>query len=301
MSKDSYSGSENATYLLGLIGHPVSHSLSPAMHKAALAHFGMKGDYRLYDIEPAALEQKLQALCNQGIQGLNVTIPHKLDVFSRCKKLSEAAQNVGAVNTVRFLADGGMEGHNTDLGGFASALGSALAQSTPGIACLLGAGGAAKAAILALIELGVSDLKIVVRDPHKAERLVQNLALSSLASAIKISVVALEDISTIFGASLIVNTLPIGQTMIDTPEPIKNWLKGFKSGGPFVFDMVYSRTGEATPLVKFAEENGFNACDGAEMLIWQAAFAFQFWTERMPPLDLMRTAFREQQQANRRS
>jgi shikimate dehydrogenase len=271
------------------------------MHKAALAHFGMQGDYRLFDIEPKALAQELKALHGeQGLVGFNVTIPHKLDVFRLCQEMSEEAESVGAVNTVSFLDDGGMRGHNTDLLGFESALDSMVPAEVNQSACILGAGGAAKAAILALTRRRVHTIQVIARNPDKAVEMLKSM--SQLATwGGRIDVIASEKASTICGANLIVNTLPIGQTISDIPQWIETLLDGCQSTKPFVYDMVYSRTGQPTALVDRAHARALNACDGAQMLIRQAAFAFQFWTGKMPPFELMQAAFEDQQTINLQS
>ena len=219
------------------------------MHKAALAHFGMQGDYKLFDIAPKELARELQALHGvQGLVGFNVTIPHKLDVFRLCQELSPEAVNVGAVNTVSFLDDGGMRGHNTDLLGFESALDAVFPAQVDQSACVLGAGGAAKAAILALIRRGVNKIQVIVRNPEKAVEMVKSISQFATWSE-RIDVIDSEKASTVCGANLIVNTLPIGQTIPEIPQWVETLLDGNKSTKPFVYDMVYSRTGQPTALV----------------------------------------------------
>jgi shikimate dehydrogenase len=268
------------------------------MHKAALAHFGMQGDYKLFDIEPKELARELKALHDeQGLVGFNVTIPHKLDVFKLCQEMSEEAESVGAVNTVSFLDDGGMRGHNTDLLGFESALDAMVPAKVDHSACVLGAGGAAKAAILALTRRRVNTIQVIARNPDKAAEVLKSM--SQLATwGGRINVIASDKASTVCGAHLIVNTLPIGQSISDIPQWIETLLDGCQSTKPFVYDMVYSRTGKPTALVERAQARALNACDGAQMLIRQAAFAFQFWTGKMPPFGLMQTAFEDQQTIN---
>jgi shikimate dehydrogenase len=270
------------------------------MHKAALAHFGMQGDYRLFDIEPKELARELKELHAQGLIGFNVTIPHKLDVFKLCQELSAEAVSVGAVNTVSFLDDGGMRGHNTDLLGFESALDAVFPAQVDQSACVLGAGGAAKAAILALIRRGANKIQVIVRNPEKAVEMVKSISQFSTWSG-RIEVIDSEKASTVCGANLIVNTLPIGQTISEIPQWVETLLDGNKSTKPFVYDMVYSRTGQPTALEGLAQARALDACDGAQMLIRQAAVAFQFWTGKLPPFELMQSAFEKQQTINLQS
>src|SRR5271154_4339233 len=157
-------------FLLGLVGHPVSHSLSPPMHKAALAHFGLSGDYRLIDLPPERLREGIFSLPDQGFAGFNVTVPYKRQVMDLLAQLTAESRQLKAVNTVRISSSGAMTGHNTDLGGFMVALSDSWPEGgARQRALVIGAGGAARAAVWGLIHLGWPTIAVVARNKQAAQ------------------------------------------------------------------------------------------------------------------------------------
>jgi shikimate dehydrogenase len=276
-------------YRLALIGHPVSHSLSPPMHNAALTYCHLEGSYGLLDIAPADLEREIDRIKLEGYTGFNVTIPHKDAIYRMAKEHTKECQQAQASNTVKIRKDGSLLAHNTDIGGFKEALEELL--STDGSktsACIMGTGGAAKAAILGLAELGFEKIHIISRDTARAEALAQSMK-TVVAAQTELVPVKWEEVVT-DNLSVIVNSTPIGQNAVTVPD----WMDAFLAKVPqdaLFFDMVYTRSADDTPLVKMAKERGLNAVDGAEMLIRQAQKAFQFWTGESTPVEIFRTAF----------
>ncbi len=278
-------------YLLGLIGHPVSHSCSPALHKAALRHFGLTGDYQLFDTETSRLQERLTQLRTEGLIGVNITIPHKQEIYPLCQVLSPEAASTKAVNTITFIEEGSIHGHNTDVVGLAETLQSVYKERPRTTACILGAGGAAKAALYVLQQTGFGRIYVVARNLEKARELVNSLENSNNTAA-EIRIVDPVDYAIISGAQLIVNTLPLGQTIPRVPDWLCKLLEKSSKTKPFVFDLVYpANSGQETLLVTKARAHALAACDGSEMLIRQAAHSFAFWTGKKPPYELLREAF----------
>lgn len=276
---------------IGLIGHQISSSLSPAMHNAALSYSGLTGEYRLFDIAPADLKDQLPKLIDEGLTGFNVTIPHKLAVKELCATLTDAGARAGAVNTVIVKADGSLTGHNTDIEGFERALADFYpASSRVRSACILGAGGAARAALLVLLQLGFEKIFIVARDKTKGEDMQAGILDSTIGSAL-ISAMDCDELATASGINpnLVVNSLPLGTTIKTIPKWLQQFLERLSSGA-HIYDMVYSRNNQNTLLVEAAGKLPLQASDGTEMLVQQAAASFRFWTDCDVPAAIMREA-----------
>lgn len=280
-------------FLLGLIGHPVEHSLSPPMHKAAFAHYGLSGDYRLIDIFPERLGPGVSALVDDGFSGFNVTVPYKSKVIELLGDLTGEARRLKAVNTVVIHRTGKTVGHNTDLGGFMLSLSERwVGPSHDKVAVVLGSGGAARAAVWGLIELGWPCVFVVARNAGAGQRLVEEVA-AKLAGRQpgggKVSLSFAGPQALDCTPDLLVNCTPVGIYQDAPPD----WMvKAVSMASPagMLFDMVYMRSGKPTPLVESALSRGLSACDGVSMLVYQAALAFNFWTGRAGPVDVMRQA-----------
>lgn len=293
-------GAQNLRYLkLGLIGHPVSHSISPLLHGAALSFAGLAGEYNLIDIVPEEVESRVPELMHvdDGYAGLNVTVPHKQAVFRLVDLLTEEAQKVGAVNTVGIAHGGKLIGHNTDLGGFVSALSSLLpagyaAQATR--AALFGAGGAARAAVWGLIEYGFEDIVVVARDATKASALVCSVmdALPVEFAYVRLSAVAADDAaSELADTAVVANCTPVGLKDGAIPSWMEFVLKAGSRTPRYFYDMVYAGRGRTTtPLVHLAKSHGWTAADGLSMLVEQAALSFTFWSGVKIPAHVMARA-----------
>lgn len=256
----------NAPSRLVLLGHPVSHSLSPLLQGAALATAGIDLAYEAVDIAPQRLEQEIAALVASGAAG-NATIPHKEALALICDRLTPTAALAEAVN-VWWVEDGELVGDNTDVAGF-----HILAQRV--LACppscervaLLGAGGAAAAVLTAVGDWRGSKVRVYNREPGRARRL--SARYPDVARAEPVLEGALAD------ATIIVNATPIGLLDDDFPVAIERI-----PDGAAVIDLVYRR-GD-TPWVRAARERGHRAGDGLAMLVEQAALSFQRWYGREP-------------------
>ena len=243
-----------------LLGHPVSHSLSPRIQNAALEAAQIAARYEALDVDPASFEETLRALSDGRAAG-NVTVPFKERAFAACKVVTPLAQRVGAVNTWWVADDGLLHGDNTDVGGFDWMVRREIAEPRALSIGVIGAGGAA-AAVLAAIELWPNCLAHVWnRTPERARSLCERFG--SVAHPV-------DDIGVVAGADVVVNASSIG--LKDDNVPIDISLIRRES---VVFDLVY-RPGE-TRFVRELRQRGVRATDGLPMLVEQAALAFEKW------------------------
>jgi shikimate dehydrogenase len=279
-------------FRLGLLGHPVGHSVSPAMHRAALAACGYRGDYELIDVPPGALGSHLERLRGGRLDGLNVTVPHKGEAAGLCDLLTPAARLAGAVNTLVRAASGHVEGHNTDIAGLRAALAHAFPE-TPWRgrpAAVLGAGGAGRAAVLAAIESGAAEVRVHNRTVARAQALCSELG-PHVGVAL---VVVAEEREAARGAALILQATTRGMScQVGGPawsEAHDHALGVLAAAAPgaAVLDLVYRP--RETPWVAAARASGLHADDGLEMLVQQAAAAFALWTGAHPDPSVMRAA-----------
>lgn len=265
------------------------------MHRAALAALGASGDYEVVDLEPAHLEPGVVELVGRGFTGFNVTIPHKQKMLSVCHDLTAEARRVRAVNTVRIESAGRLVGHNTDLGGFCQALNQVLPAGTRrNAALILGSGGAARAAAWALLEEGWPQIAVVARNTDRAGVLVEEIIATAGQvygagglPRFHVADTGLAGLAVL--PELVVNCTAIGLGGEAVPEWLAQVLRWMDPEG-LVFDMVYSRRGETTPLVRLCRQLRLRCCDGADMLARQACLSFQFWTGQAVPLAVFAAA-----------
>lgn len=266
---------------LVLLGHPVTHSLSPRLQQAALDAAGRAVRYVAHDVPPELLRDTLRALRTTGAAG-NVTVPHKEAVFAACDERTTLATRVGAVNTFRHDATGRLIGHNTDVAGVEAALTMLLGDTAPPPAqiVVIGAGGAASAVLVALSRWSNSHLAIAARTPHRATQLVKRLGMHAtvLPHDANDPSTALRD--ALASASLVVNTTPVG--LRDAQQPIPDEWMGAPTA---VLDLVY-RPGE-TAWVHACRARGLRAQDGLHMLVEQGAHAYAWWFGEAPDRDAM--------------
>lgn len=299
------------TRLLGLIGWPVDHSLSPAMHNAAAAALHMDLAYLPLPVPPDQVEEALRGLPALGFLGANVTVPHKQAVMPFLQAIDPAARAIGAVNTIKVMqrdaldrvADGrpqtadrenlqspvsGLSGFNTDWSGFLADL-EAYEISVADRDCLvLGAGGSARAVVYGLARSGAR-VTVFARRPAQAEGLVHDLRAHLQGVTLRAaSWTELEEAQEA-QAPLVVNTTPVGMhpDVDGSPWP-RELLLPQKAD---VYDVIYNPA--ETELMRRARATGCRAYNGLGMLLQQGALAFEIWTGVKPPLEVMATALRE--------
>jgi len=273
------------TGLCGVIGDPVSHTLSPAMHNAAMASLGLDYAYLAFQVKSAELGAAIQGMKALGIAGLNVTVPHKVAVVQFLDEIDPMARSIGAVNTI--VNDGGLlKGYNTDAGGFLQSLLAAGFDPQDKKVVLLGAGGAARAIGFALAQSGAR-LTIL----NRKEELDWAISLAQSLSLVEGREVKAFELNTanlrtaLARACLLVNATSVGMNPAagETPVPAALFKQDLT-----VFDVVYSPL--ETTLLRDARQHGCNAISGLEMLVRQGALAFELWTGKEAPLDVMRRA-----------
>ena len=277
------------TALLGVLGDPVRHSLSPAMHNAALAELGLEWAYLALPTPAADLATVVRALEAMGCRGLSVTIPHKQAVAELCRERSPLAQRVGAVNTLVPLDGGGWMGTNTDVEGFMAPLRHGPWQGEG--ALVLGCGGSARAVVAGLVELGFGAITVAARRPEALAAFAQTCG----PWAPQLTPLAWSDLDTaLTQADLVVNTTPIGMASPADPAAIKACplnsaqLDQLRPGAT-VYDLIY--TPRPTHLLRQAARRGCPTQDGLEMLVQQGAAALRLWSGlETVPTDAMRTA-----------
>ena len=286
------------TRLVGVLGYPVEHSLSPAMQNAAFAHLGLDWAYVPLPVAPDCLGDAVRGLRALGFAGANVTLPHKERALAFLDDLAPEARALGAVNTV-VNQGGRLVGHNTDAAGFLAAL--AEVGCVPRHAVVLGAGGAARAVVYALVQAGAA-VTVANRTPERAAALLAAVAAAggrelSRASAVPampashsaVGVCALDapDLERALArADLLVNTTPVGMWPEVDESPLPSGV--VLLSGLTVFDLIYNPL--ETTLLRQARACGARSVGGLGMLVHQGALAFGLWTGLAAPVEVMRQA-----------
>lgn len=261
--------------LAGVIGNPIAHSRSPRLHKHWLKTYGIIGDYVPLHVTDEDLPQVIATLPKMGFVGVNVTIPHKVAVLQYADQISDRATLIGAANTLIFRADGKVHADNTDGYGFLANLRQGAPDWHPsaGPAAVLGAGGAARAIIAALIEAGTKEIMLSNRTRPKAETLKADFGS-------RVTVVDWVQAGNMIEASAtVVNTTSLG--MVGAAE-FRVPLDGLRRG-MVVTDLVY--TPLRTRLLQAAEEAGCTTVDGLGMLLHQGVPGFERWFSQRPEVD----------------
>jgi shikimate dehydrogenase len=269
------------TALVGLLGWPVHHSISPAMQNAAFRALNLDWAYLPLAVPPESLRDALTGLKALGFRGANVTIPHKEQAILGLDEITPEARSLGAVNTL-VVSDGKLVGHNTDVAGFLAALDNA--GCSPRRAVVLGAGGAARAAVFALLSRGAT-VTVANRSPQRAQGLVNTLSAPSLqADTCPLDTMGLRD--ALSRADLLVNATPVGMWPATGATPLPSDI-GLHPGLT-VMDLIYNPL--ETLLLRQARQPGAMVINGMDMLIHQGAIAFRLWTGQEAPLAVMRQA-----------
>jgi shikimate dehydrogenase len=273
--------SANGRFLTGLLGAPIAHSASPAMHERAAAALGLHCHYQLIEVANAGheeLKMLLDGIRRLGFAGINVTFPYKEAVLDLLDELSPRAALIGAVNTV-IVRDSRLIGHNTDATGFARAITELVTASSHGAVAVIGAGGVGKAIAFALAGLGVRELRIFDSDHAKAAQLAARLDGQATTRVTDNVEDALRDVAGVVNAS------PVGMLpSVGTPVP-----DTLLHAGLWVADAVYSPLW--TPLLTAAKAKGARVMTGRELAIYQAADAFELFTGFAPDIAELGMAF----------
>ncbi len=274
---------------LGIFGWPVAHSKSPQMHESAARTLGIELQYECFEVAPDDLAKAVTHEHEAGIDGYNLTVPHKEAITALIDEVAPAARAIGAVNTVVRM-DGRYVGHNTDAPGLVRALEEANVVVSDARVVVLGAGGAARAAVVGLSNAGADEITVLSRRPEQSEALSQSLVehvkcnleaapLSEASWYFETATLLVQATSATLesnpGASAFAAALPIDALPAEAA----------------VVDMVYKPL--KTSVLSRAEERGLTVVDGLGMLLHQGAIAFEMWTGVEPPLDVMRSVLND--------
>jgi len=273
------------TRVVGVIGWPIAHSVSPAMYNAAFRTLGMDWCYVPFPVRPERVPEAVAGARALGLRGINATVPHKQALVPLVDALTPAARAIGAVNTVVYDPERTL-GHNTDAAGFLRSLREAGLAPEQCTALVLGAGGAARAVVYALVDLGAR-VTILNRTPERAENLAQQMAPVRTGAHLEAGPLEREALRrAAIDADLVVNTTSLGM-----------WPEVDASPWPYdlpfpqhalLFDLIYNP--RRTRLMAHAAAYGATAVGGLRMLVHQGAEAFELWTGISPPVDVMSKA-----------
>jgi shikimate dehydrogenase len=263
---------KNTFVMAGVMGWPVSHSRSPVIHNHWIRQYGLAGAYGLFAVEPSQLETAIRGLKALGLAGCNITIPHKVDAMRYVDWVDPMAMRMGAINTIVVQADGALHGFNNDGFGYQQSLREAQPEwhANAGPVVILGAGGAARAIVVSLLDAGATEIRILNRTLNKAENLAQEFGQS--VHALNWS----ERADALHGAALLVNTTSLGMHGENALDINLSQLPT----SAIVSDIIYIPL--ETPLLAAARLRGNITVNGIGMLLHQARPAFKAWFDVMP-------------------
>lgn len=270
-----------STNIAGLIGHPVEHSFSPPMHNAAFNALNMDWTYVAFDVEPSNLKSAIDGARSLNIKGLNVTIPHKIEVMKYLDEIDEVARLIGAVNTIDFR---NMKGYNTDGIGAVKAIEEVTSIKNKNVV-VAGAGGASRAISFYIAKYGAESITILNRNVDKASNLAKDINLIDDVKPDSISQIN----DYVREADILIDTTPVGMH----PNVDADAIVGAEDmhEGLVVFDAVYNPN--ETSLIKQAIKANAKPVYGIKMLLYQGAESFKIWTGQNPPVDVMEDALRK--------
>ncbi len=289
MSLDSAVEVDGATQVVGVIGWPVQHSLSPPMHNAAFRALDLNWVYVAFAVHPDNVGAAIEGMRALGIRGLNVTIPHKAAVVPHLDEISPLSRTLGGVNTIDNV-DGRLSGDSTDGPGFVRALEEAGEGIAENRAVLIGAGGSAHAVALAAAEEAPEELVIVNRTLERAVELAELVKQAAGFEAVRaIALDSPEVAEVVSAAHVIIDATPVGMYPQTDVAPVisPEWLRPCQ----LVCDLTYNP--RETALLRAARTAGARVLDGTGMLVHQGAIAFERWTGQQAPVEVMRLALLE--------
>ncbi|ADM71060.1 Shikimate dehydrogenase (NADP(+)) [Paenibacillus polymyxa E681] len=283
MNSGESEATEQGLVLLGVLGDPIKHSKSPLMHKIALQAAGIEGDFVPLHVKPDQLEDAMKGIRAMHFRGVNVTIPHKVEVMKYLDEIDEGARLIGAVNTI-VNDNGRLKGYNTDGIGYVRSLKEETSVDLKGARiAVLGAGGAARGVIHALLEEQPESVIILNRTRDKAEQ----LALEWTTEAIPVRGYSNEDAKSVLATvNVLINTTSVGMSPLSGELPLEASLI---PEGIIVSDLIYNPL-ETRLLRESREQRGCTVHGGLGMFVYQGAVAFEYFTGVVPAVEQMRAA-----------
>jgi shikimate dehydrogenase len=282
-----HSSNAGSTRRIVLLGYPVGHSLSPAMHNAALASIHLDAVYELFPVKPEDLEAAVKTLRDPSFLGANVTLPHKSAVIPFLDEISSLSRTLGAVNTIVRREDGSLYGDTTDSAGFIAAFEEEGHSFDGKSIAIFGNGGSARTIAIALpLQRRIKRLALIARTVPKAALLAEEMR--TVTPDVDVTALSVEEYAGVRGDyDIVVNTTPVGMTphVDDTPLPAE-----FLEPHQVIYDIVYNPL--ETRLLREAKSQGCQTVGGLGMLIHQGKFAFELWTGRNLPARIFREGIR---------
>lgn len=270
-----------AKYKLGIIGYPLGHSISPVIQKAGFESLGLEVQYDVMETEGENLVDRIKFLKTNGYNGFNVTIPLKVPISFFLTDLDEYANIAGCVNTVKITSEKHeMYGYNTDIYGFKTAIPADVDLKGKN-ACILGTGGASRAATVGLIERGITSIDFYSRNVINSEPTIQYL--QDKFPKVKFDSHQITNIYELPETAILVNATPVGMKGFAADEqPINNRIIDSLDKSTIVYDIVYNPL--TTKLLESAQKRGLRTVEGLDMLLYQAQRAIQIWTGKTPDI-----------------
>lgn len=273
-------------YKLGLIGYPLSHSISAVIQKAGLRSLNLEGEYNVLETSPQGLIDRIKYLKCNDFNGFNVTIPLKVPIALFLESVDKYADIAGCANTIKIGENKAFYGYNTDVLGFRDAIPKSVDLKGKHVATL-GTGGASRAAVVALEELGVTSINFYTRNIINASNVVNYFR--GKFPHIKFKTLSIQDLTDLSFADMVVNTTPIGMKSTSMNEmPISLEALNSLRANAVVYDVIYNPI--QTALLKNAENRGLQTINGLDMLIYQGAKALEIWTGKYPDVKDMKIA-----------
>ena len=274
---------------LGILGYPLEHSLSPAMHTAALQQLNINGEYKTYEAQGSALENVFKQLKKEKINGLNVTVPYKKTIIPFLDELTNRAELIGAVNTIIFDGEGKALGDNTDVIGFWESIPEQFLDRLTNVS-LVGCGGSAHAVVTPLLQYKLKSLKVYGRNKDKLEVFKSDVELikEKVKSKASIEIDLIQNID-LSSSNVLINTTPVGMYPNINDSPVKKELLEKMSKDSLVYDIIYNPL--ETKLLKDAKSLGLHTINGVDMLVKQGAASLDIWFgKKIAPIEVMKNA-----------
>ncbi len=273
----------------GLIGYPLGHSMSAFIHQAGFESLGINATYELLETSPENLVDRIKFFKRENYSGFNVTIPHKVPLALFVDEVDKYADITGAINTIKINPDKSLKGYNTDVLGFKAAIPNTVSLDGKS-AALLGTGGASRAAVLGLSDLGIKEVDVYTR--NIANSIDYMAYLRRKFPDIIFTAMQIDRIKDLSKYDILVNTTPIGmQGRSADLTPIEEYMLKTLPKHATVYDVIYNP--KKTILLKLAEKNGYKIINGIDMLVWQAVAAQKIWFGRTPDFTKMKLALLE--------
>ena len=273
----------------GLIGYPLGHSMSAVIHKAGFESLGINATYELMETSPEHLVDRIKYLKRGNYSGFNVTIPHKVPLALFVDEVDKYADITGAINTIKINPDRSFTGYNTDVLGFKAAIPDTVNLNGK-TAALLGTGGASRAAVLGLSDLGVKTVDVYTR--NIANSIDYMAYLRRKFPEITFTALQIDRMKDLSKYDILVNTTPIGmQGRSADLTPVEEYMLKTLPEHAIVYDVIYNP--KKTILLKLAEKLGYKTINGIDMLVWQAVAAQRIWFNRTPDFNSMKLALLE--------